>query len=82
VAGVRALWKLIVYVFAVYGPLGPAILLFVVVVPPLVLLTGWPTWIQAAVVAIDVAGTLGAAVWLGPSAVAEIRAALDPDRGP
>jgi hypothetical protein len=76
----RRLLKLIIFVFAVYGPLGPTIILFVLVAPPLILLSGWAWWIQAVFFTIDVVCVLGAAIWLGPSAVAEIRADFEAER--
>lgn len=76
----RRTWKLIVFVLAVYGPLAPALVLFMLVAAPLIPLTGWPGWLQALLLAIDVGAVLVAAAWLGPGAVAEVRAALDADR--
>ena len=76
----RPLWKLIVFVLAVYGPLGPTMILFVIAVPPLILLTGWATWLQALLLAIDVVCVLGAAIVLGPRALEEIRAELHVER--
>lgn len=76
----RRLWKLIVFVFAVYGPLGPTVILFLLAAPPLILLSGWPTWIQVVLFAVDVGSVLGAAIWMGPSTVAEIRAELEAER--
>jgi hypothetical protein len=80
VRGMRRLWKLIIFVFAVYGPLGPTVILFLLAAPPLILLSGWPVWIQAALFTIDVVSVLGAAIVLGPSAVAEIRAEFEAER--
>ena len=77
----RRLLKLIIFVFAVYGPLGPTVILFLLAAPPLILLSGWPIWIQVTLFTIDVVSVLGAAIMLGPSAVAEIRADLDAGRG-
>jgi hypothetical protein len=76
----RQLWKLILFVLAVYGPLGPTVFVFVVATPPLILLSGWPLWIQASLFTVDVVFVLGAAILLGPSAVAEIRAELEAGR--
>ncbi len=55
-------------------------LLFVIAAPPLILLSGWPTWIQCVLLAIDVGSVVGAAIWMGPATLAEIRAELEAER--
>jgi hypothetical protein len=77
VRGMRRFVRLIIFVFAVYGPLAPTVILFLLVFPPLLPLTGWPEWIQAVLFTIDVISVLGAAILLGPAALAEIRAEFD-----
>jgi hypothetical protein len=73
----RRFWRLLIFVFAVYGPLAPTVILFLLVVPPLVFWSGWPGWIQAGVFATDVVTLLGVAIALGPGALEEFRAELD-----
>jgi len=72
----RGFVKLIVFALAVYGPLAPTLALFVLAVPPLILLSGWATWLQVLLLLIDVVLVLATAVVLGPGAVAEIKAEL------
>jgi hypothetical protein len=73
---VRRLTKLLLYILAVFGPLTPAMGLFILVAPPLILLSGWPAPVQAVLLLIDVVMVLVAAVILGPSAIEEVREAL------
>ena len=80
VRGMRRLGRLTIFVFAVYGPLAPTVILFLLVFAPLILLSGWPAWIQALLFTIDVVSVLGAAILLGPAALAEIRAELEAER--
>jgi len=62
------------------GPLTPAVVLFLLAVPPLILLSGWPTWLQATVFVVDIVTLVAAAVVLGPPALEEIHAFLDSER--
>jgi hypothetical protein len=80
VRGMRRLWRLTIFVFAVYGPLALTVILFLLIFPPLIPLTGWPEWVQAVLFTIDVVSVLGAAILLGPAALAEIRAELGAER--
>lgn len=73
---IRRLTKLLLYILAVFGPLTPAMGLFILVAPPLILLSGWPVPVQMALVFVDVVMVLVAAVVLGPSAIEEVREAL------
>ena len=76
----RRLLRLGLLLLAAYGPLAPAVLLFLLVVPVLVLITGWPWWLRLLLVLWDVLLLVGAALWLGPRALAEVRAFLDEER--
>jgi hypothetical protein len=76
----RCLRMFVVFALAVYGPVGPTLILFVLVAPPLILLSGWPAWLQACLFGIDVVLVVGTAIWLGPSALAEVRAELEAER--
>ncbi|HEY3765109.1 MAG TPA: hypothetical protein VGL44_08115 [Gaiellales bacterium] len=76
----RRLRTLVIFLLAVYGPLGPTVILFMLVAVPLILLSGWPLWLQACLFGVDVVLVLGTAIWLGPAALAEIRAELDTER--
>ena len=73
---IRRSAKLVVYILAVFGPLTPALVLFILAAPPLILLSGWPTPLQAVLLVVDVGSVLAAAVVLGPSALEEVRRAL------
>lgn len=79
---VRKLKKLLVFILAVYGPLTPTVVLFLLVAPPLTLLSGWASWIKAALLLCDIAPMLVAAILLGPGAIEEIRAALNDGKEP
>jgi hypothetical protein len=73
----RQLTKLLVLILAVYGPLTPTVMVFLLVAPPLILRSGWPSWVQALLLPYDVGSLLLAAILLGPGAIEEIRAALN-----
>jgi hypothetical protein len=77
---VRRLTKLLLYILAVYGPLAPTMVLFMLMAAPLILLSGWPAWVQAALLVVDIASVLVAAVLLGPGAIEEVRAAMEEQR--
>jgi hypothetical protein len=76
----RRTTKLLVLFLAAYGPLSPAVLLFLIVAPPLILASGWRTWLQALLLGIDVVAIVVAALVFGPSAIEEIRAAFNEGR--
>lgn len=76
----RRLTKLLLFIVAVYGPLAPTMVLFMLVAAPLIVLSGWPVWVQAGLLVVDVGSVLVAAVVLGPGAIEEVRAAMDEER--
>jgi hypothetical protein len=76
---VSRLPKLLLYTLAVFGPLSPAMGLFILVAPPLILLS-WPTPVQAVLILVDVVMVLVAAMMLGPAAVEEVREAFREER--
>jgi hypothetical protein len=76
----RRLLRVFVLLLAAYGPLAPSVLLFLLALPPLVLLRGWPWWVKVLLLANDVGVVVGAALWLGPSMLEEIRRTLEPER--
>jgi hypothetical protein len=75
----RAL-RFLVLVVAAYGPLAPAILVFLFAVPPLVFLSGWSWWVKLLLLSNDLGLVLGAALWLGPGMLAEIQQTLELER--
>ncbi len=74
------LLRVFILVLAAYGPLAPTVLLFLLALPPLVLLSGWPWWLKALLLANDVGVVVGAALWLGPGMLEEIRRTLELER--
>ncbi len=52
-------------------------LLFLLAMPPLIALSGWPWWVDLVVASLECGLIVGAALWLGPSALREARAFLD-----
>ncbi len=78
--GEAGLGRLLLLALAAYGPLAPVVVLFLLVVPVLVLLTGWPWWLRALLAGWDVLALVGAALWLGPGALEEARAFLESER--
>jgi hypothetical protein len=77
---VRRLTKLLLFIVAVYGPLAPTMVLFMLVAAPLILLSGWPAWVQAVLLVVDIASVLAVAVLLGPGAIEEMRATMEEER--
>lgn len=69
----RAALRLLLLILAAYGPLAPVVIVMLTVVPPLLVLSGWPWWIVGVLLASDVGILLVTALWLGPQVQAEIR---------
>lgn len=55
-------------------------LLFLVAMPPLIALSGWPWWLDLAFAIVDCGLVLVAVFWLGPGALAAAREFLDEER--
>lgn len=76
----RQTGRVALLLFLAYGPLAPPVVLFLLAAPPLILLSGWPTWLQASLFLVDVVTLLAAGVILGPPTLDEIHAFLDSER--
>ena len=76
----RRLLRVFALILAAYGPLAPTVVLFLLVLPPLVLLSGWPWWLKVLLLANDIGVVVGAALWLGPGMLEEIRRTLEMER--
>jgi hypothetical protein len=77
---VRLVVRFLVLFLAAYGPLAPIMLAFLVAVPPLIALSGWPWWADLAMALPECSLLIGGALWLGPGALAEARAFLEEER--
>jgi hypothetical protein len=69
----RSLPRMLVFVFASYGALAPAVLALVLATPPLIAFVDWPTWVKALLLINDVGLLVGTAAWLGPGMLEELR---------
>jgi hypothetical protein len=67
-------------VFASYGPLAPVMLLFLLAMPALIALSGWPWWVDLTFALAECGVIVGAAIWLGPVALAAARASFEEQR--
>ena len=76
----RALARFLLLLFASFGPLAPFMLLFLLAMPPLIVLSGWPWWLQLAIGLGDCGLIVGAVLWLGPGTLAEAREFLEEER--
>ncbi len=76
----RLVLRLLALVLAAYGPLAPLVVLFVLAMPPVILLSGWPLWLKALLLANDVGLLVGTALWLGPGMLEEVRQFLEEER--
>jgi hypothetical protein len=65
--------RFLVLVVAAYGPFAPVVLVMLTVVPPLLVLSGWPWWLVAVLLASDIGILLATTVRVGPQVLAEIR---------
>jgi hypothetical protein len=77
---VRPLARFLVLLLASFGPLAPIVLLFLLAMPPLIALSGWPWWLDLALALGETGLIVGAVVWLGPEALAAAREYLDRER--
>jgi len=55
-------------------------LVFLLAMPPLIALSGWPWWLQVVVALSDCGLIVGAVLWLGPGALASAREFLEEER--
>lgn len=78
----RSLLRFLLLFVAAYGPLAPAMLLFLLAVPPLVVIVDWPLWVKAVLLANDVLLVVALALWLGPGMVEEVRRSLESEPPP
>jgi hypothetical protein len=69
----RFLPRFLLLFLAAYGPLAPVMLIFLLAVPPLVLVVDWPLWVKALLLVNDVVLVVALALWLGPGMVEEVR---------
>jgi len=76
----RALARFLLLLFASFGPLAPVMLLFLLAMPPLIVLSGWPWWLELALAVSDCGLIVGAVLWLGPGALTEAREFLEEER--
>jgi hypothetical protein len=70
----RLLMRSLGLFFLAYGPLAPIALLFLLAMPPLIALSGWPWWIDLMMALGECGLLVGGAVWGGPQVMEEIRA--------
>jgi hypothetical protein len=80
VTSTRTFGRFSVLFLASYGPLAPVMLLFLVAMPPLIAVSGWPWWIDVALVVGECGLIVVAALWLGPEAVAAVREFMKEER--
>jgi len=76
----RPVVRFLALFFASFGPLAPVLLLFLVAMPPLIAFSGWPWWVDLALACGECGLVVGAALWLGPDALAEVRRFMDDER--
>lgn len=76
-AGLRLLGRFLILLLASYGPLAPLMLLFLLAMPPLIALSGWPWWLDLALAGGECGLIAGFAIWLGPEALAAARQFLE-----
>ena len=76
----RALARFLLLLLASFGPLAPVMLVFLLAMPPLIALSGWPWWLQLLVALSDCGLIIGAVLGLGPGALAAAREFLDDER--
>ena len=69
----RSLLRFLLLFVAAYGPMAPVMLLFLLAVPPLVVIVDWPLWVKALMLTNDVVLVVALALWLGPGMVDEVR---------
>jgi hypothetical protein len=55
-------------------------LLFLVAMPPLIALSGWPWWVDLTLAGVECGLIVVTALWLGPEALASARAFLEQER--
>ena len=78
--GTRAPARFLILLLASFGPLAPIMLLFLLAMPPLIALSGWPWWLDLGLALAECGLIVGAVLWLGPDALASARAALEEER--
>jgi hypothetical protein len=76
----RALARSFLLLLASFGPLAPVMVLFLLAMPPLIALSGWPWWLNVTLAVFDCGLIIGAALWFGPGALAAAREFLDEER--
>ena len=69
----RSLLRFLLLFVAAYGPMAPVMLLFLLAVPPLVVIVDWPLGVKALMLTNDVVLVVALALWLGPGMVDEVR---------
>jgi hypothetical protein len=72
--------RLLLLILAAFGPLAPVLVLFLIAIPPLLAFSGWAWWVDLPAGMLDCGLIVGAALWLGPEALASARAFLEEER--
>jgi len=55
-------------------------LLFLLAMPPLIALSGWPWWLDLVLAGAECGLIVAAVLWLGPDALASVRAYMEEER--
>jgi hypothetical protein len=76
----RAIGRFLILLVASFGPLAPIMLLFLLAMPPLVALSGWPWWIDLSLAGGECGLIIVVVLWFGPGALASVRAYMDEER--
>jgi hypothetical protein len=76
----RALGRFLILLLASFGPLAPIMLLFLLAMPPLVALSGWPWWVDLIFAGGECGLIVVVVLWLGPGALASVREYMDEER--
>jgi hypothetical protein len=77
---VRLAGRFLVALLVSYGPLAPIVLLYLLAMPPLMALSGWPWWVDLVLASLEVGVLAGVALWLGPGLVADLHAFLEEEK--